>query len=89
MARFMAYHTVPDMTKERFSESLKEVRKWRPDPRTTIIKVCCNLAEGKMVTECDAVDQAAFESWIQQVGWPVDKIYKVDVIAQTGSIWQF
>ena len=38
MTRFMAIHSVPDMTEEKFQEALGEVKHWRPDRRTTIVK---------------------------------------------------
>jgi len=68
MARFLAVHTVPDISEEKFQESLDGVKNWRPDRRTTIVKVYCNLAEGKLFSECEAVEQAHFEDWIKQVG---------------------
>ncbi len=88
MARFMAIHSVPGMTEERFQEALGEVKNWRPDRRTTVVKVYCNLAEGKLVSECEAVEQVHFEDWIKQVGWPCDAIYKVDLVHQVGHIWK-
>ena len=39
MARFIAIHNVPGITEEQFRESLGAVSKWRPDRRTTILKV--------------------------------------------------
>jgi hypothetical protein len=88
MARFMALHTMPDMTKEKFESALKDVKNWRPDRRTTIVKIYCNLDDGKMVSECEAVEQAHFEDWLKQVGWPYDSIHKVDLVHQVGHIWE-
>ncbi len=88
MARFLGIHSVPGLTEEGFQEALGEVKKWRPDRRTTIVKVYCNLAEGKLFSECEAVEQAHFEDWTRQVGWPCEAIYKVDLIHQVGHIWQ-
>jgi hypothetical protein len=88
MARFLAIHSVPDISEEKFQESLDGVKNWRPDRRTTIVKVYCNLAEGKLFSECEAVEQAHFEDWIKQVGWPCDVIYKVDMVHQVGHIWK-
>jgi len=34
------------------------------------------------------VEQAHFEDWIKQVGWPCDAIYKVDLVHQVGHIWK-
>ena len=87
MARFIAVHTVRGITEEQVRASLDSSRKWRPDGRTTILKVYCNLAEGKLVSECEAVEQAHFEEWIRRVGWPADAIYRVDLIHQAGHIW--
>ena len=88
MARFMAIHSVPEITEEKFREALAEARNWRPDRRTTIVKVYCNLAEGKLVSECEAVEQGHFEDWINRVGWSCDAIYQVDLIHQVGHIWK-
>ena len=87
MARFLAIHSIPDMSEEKFQAALDGVKNWRPDRRTTIVKVYCNLAEGKLFSECEAVEQAHFEDWIAQVGWPYDAIYKVDMVHQVGHIW--
>ena len=87
MARFMALHTIPDMSQEKFESALKDVKNWRPDRRTTIVKIYCNLSDGKMVSECEAVEQAHFEDWLKLVGWPYDSIHKVDLVHQVGHIW--
>ena len=43
MARFLATHTIEGLTEEQFREKLGAytggVSKWRPDRRTTILKV--------------------------------------------------
>ena len=88
MARFIALHTVPGITEDQFNNALGAVRNWRHDNRTTILKVYCNLSEGKLVSECEAVEQAQFEDWISKVGWPCDAIYQVDLIQQVGHIWR-
>ena len=88
MARFIAIHTVPGITEDQFNQVLSAVRKWRPDSRTTILKAYCNLAEGKLVTECEAADQSHFEEWIRQVGWPADAIHQVDLVHQVGHMWK-
>ena len=88
MARFMAIHTVRGLTEESFHEALGEVNKWRPDQRTTILKVYCNLHYGKLVSECEAEEQVQFEDWMKQVGWPCDAIYRVDLVHQVGQIWK-
>lgn len=88
MARFMAFHTMPGMTRGQFTEALKSVRQWRPNPRTTVIKVYCNLEAGRMVSECEAPTQEEFEAWLKERGWSWDVIHRVDLIAQTGNVWE-
>ena len=88
MARFVAIHNVPGMTEERFQETLGDAKLWRPDRRTTILKVYCNLAEGKLVSECEAAEQSQFEEWMQQVGWPCEAVFRVDLVHQVGQIWK-
>ena len=87
MTRFVAVHSVPGITEEAFRDKLDAVRKWRPDRRTTVVKVYGDLENGTLVTECEAVEQAHFEDWINMVGWPAQSIHKVDLICQVGNFW--
>lgn len=88
MARFIAVHNVPGITEEDFRSKLDAVRKWRPDRRTTIVKVYGDLENGKLISECEAVEQSHFEDWLNMVGWPAESINKVDIICQVGSFWK-
>ena len=87
MARFIAIHQVSGVTEEEFRSKLSAVSKWRPDRRTTILKVYGDLETGKLVSECEAAEQSHFEDWIDMVGWPAESVHKVDVICQVGNIW--
>ena len=87
MARFIAIHKMPGITEEEFRGKLDAVRKWRPDRRTTVLKVYGDLTDGTLVTECEAVEQAHFEDWINLVGWPAQSIHRVDLICQVGNFW--
>ena len=40
-----------------------------------------------MVSECEAVEQAHFEEWIEATDWPADSIHQVDLVHQVGNIW--
>ena len=88
MARFIAIHNVPGITEEAFRDKLDAVKKWRPDRRTTILKVYGDLGSGRLITECEAVEQSHFEDWINMVGWPDESIHQVDMICQVGNIWK-
>jgi hypothetical protein len=88
MARFIAIHNVPGITEADFQEKLNAVRKWRPDRRTTILKVYGDLQKGMLISECEAVEQSHFEDWIKMVGWPAQAIHKVDMICQVGNFWK-
>ncbi len=88
MARFIAVHNVAGITEEQFREKLDSVKKWRPDRRTTILKVYGDLQSGTLVSECEAVEQAHFEDWMKMVGWPATSIHKVDMICQVGNFWK-
>ena len=88
MARYIAVHNVPGITEDQFREALGAVSKWRPDRRTTILKVYGDLEHGRLVSECEAVEQSHFEDWIKQVGWPAESIHKVDLICQVGNFWK-
>ena len=88
MARFLAIHNVSGLTEEQFREKLSAVSQWRPDRRTTILKVYGDLQRGKLVTECEAVEQEHFEDWIKMTGWPAESIFNVDLVMQVGNIWK-
>jgi hypothetical protein len=88
MARFIAIHNVPGITEADFRGKLDAVRKWRPDRRTTIVKVYGDLQKGMLVSECEAVEQSHFEDWIKMVGWRAQSIHKVDMICQVGNFWK-
>jgi hypothetical protein len=87
MARFLAIVTVPGITEERFREALNQVRKWRIDPRHTVLRAACSLTEGKVVVECEGVEQAVFEKWLQERGWKPEVIHRVDLVHEGGYIW--
>ena len=80
--------TSPGITEAEFRDKLNAVRKWRPDRRTTVLKVYGDLENGRLVSECEAVEQAHFEDWLKMVGWPAESINKVDIICQVGSFWK-
>ncbi len=88
MSRFVAIHSVPGITEEAFRDKLDSVKKWRPDRRTTILKVYGDLSTGRLITECEAAEQSHFEDWISMVGWPAESIHQVDMICQVGNIWK-
>ena len=88
MARFIAVHQVSGITEAQFRDKLDAVKKWRPDRRTTILKVYGDLASGTLVSECEAAEQQHFEDWITLVGWPATSIHKVDMICQVGNFWK-
>ena len=88
MSRFVAIHSVPGITEEAFRDKLDAVKKWRPDRRTTILKVYGDLSNGRLITACEAAEQSHFEDWISMVGWPADSILQVDMICQVGNIWK-
>ena len=50
MARFIAIHNVPGITEEAFREKLDNVSKWRPERRTTVLKVYGDFQTGKLVS---------------------------------------
>jgi hypothetical protein len=87
MVRYIAVHHVPGITEEEFRDKLTSVRKWRPDRRTTILKVYADLQHGRLISECEAVERSQFEDWIKEVGWPTESINQVGMIAQVGNIW--
>jgi Zn finger protein HypA/HybF involved in hydrogenase expression len=87
MARFLAIGEMPEITEEQFRQTFDAVRKWRPERRTWMVKAYCNLSQGKVVIECETPEQDSFEAWLQQTGWKVNGIYRVDLIHEAGAIW--
>lgn len=92
MARFLATHTIADLTEADLREKLGAytggVAKWRPDRRTTILKVYADPANGKLFTECEAAEQSHFQDWLTLTGWPPESIHQITLIFQTGDLWQ-
>ena len=88
MVRFLATHNIDGLTEAEFREKLGAVSKWRPDRRTTILKVYADTSRGKLVTECEAAEKSHFEDWMKMVGWPAEAIYEVDLVCQVGNFWK-
>jgi hypothetical protein len=70
-----------------FTDELKATTQWRVDPRTTITSVIA-LADGRMLAECHANQQADFDAWLQQKGWQVESVTAISHVARTGEIWK-
>ena len=88
MGRWIAIGKVPgwdDLAK--FTEALKPTTQWRVDPRTTITSVIA-LADGRMLAECHANQQADFDAWLKQTGWQVESVTEIAHVARTGEIWR-
>ena len=88
MPRWIAIGTAPgwdDLSK--FSQELHATDDWRPDARTSITTVIA-LDDGRLLAECHAITQEAFETWLQQKGWTVESITPIKHLAKTGSIWK-
>jgi hypothetical protein len=88
MTRFLAMVNVPGITEERFREALDQVRKWRIDPRHTVVRAVCCLGDRKVLVECEGVEQAVFERWLQERGWKPEVVHRVDLVHEGGYIWK-
>ncbi|GBD11750.1 hypothetical protein HRbin23_01427 [bacterium HR23] len=88
MTRYLAIVNAPGITEAQFRDALNAVRKWRIDPRHTILRASCALATGRIVVECEGVEQAPLEKWLQERGWKAEAIYKVDLVHDGGYIWK-
>lgn len=88
MARFLAIATVPGITEAQFRDALNAVKKWRIDPRNTILRASCSLSSGRIVLECEGTEQANLEKWLQERGWKAEVIHKVDLVHDGGYIWK-
>jgi hypothetical protein len=88
MPRWIAIGTAPGWDKlDKFTAELKSTAEWRVDPRTTITSVTA-LANGKMLAECHAGNQADFEAWLQKKGWTVESITQMTAVAKAGDIYK-
>ena len=88
MGRWIALGTAPgwdDIAK--FGAELRETSKWRPDAQTTVTTVFA-LGDGRLLAECHAVKQEAFEAWLQQKGWKVECLTPIKHLAKTGTVWK-
>ncbi|MCS7207449.1 MAG: hypothetical protein NZ951_05905 [Dehalococcoidia bacterium] len=88
MPRFLAIVNAPGITEAQFRNALDQVRKWRIDPRHTILRASCILSQGRIVLECDGPEQAPLEKWLQERGWQAEVIHKVDLVHDGGYIWK-
>ena len=90
MPRFLAICTIPGLDEAKLRQVFPGTRtsEWRPDARTTILKVLASSQAGKVLAECDAVEQAHFEAWLQKVGWTPDAVYRVDYVKQGPNFWK-
>ena len=84
----MRFTTCQESPRENFGRSWTPSASGGPTARTTILKVYGDLEGGKLFSECEAVEQAHFEDWINMVGWPAESIHKVDLICQVGNFWK-
>jgi len=88
MPRWIAIGTAPGWDNvKKFGEEMHETHSWRPDARTTITTVFA-LGDGRLLAECNAVNQDAFEAWLNQKGWKVESITPIKHLAKVGSIWE-
>ncbi len=87
MARFVALCEKPGITEAQFRETFDRVKKWRPDRRTFIVKAYCDISDGKVIAECEALEKTPFEVWLKGTGWKVNAILPVNFIHEAGSVW--
>ncbi len=88
MGRWIAIGKAPGWDNlARFTDELKATAKWRIDARTTITTVTA-LADGRMLAECHANKQEAFDAGLKQKGWQVESVTPITHLAKTGEIWK-
>jgi hypothetical protein len=88
MGRWIAIGTAPGWDDiARFTAEMKPTNQWRADARTTINTVIV-LADGRLLAECHAVQQADFDAWLRQKGWQVESVTPITHLAKTGEIWE-
>ena len=78
----------PALRKPIFATSWMPSASGGRDRRTTILKVYGDLEQGRLISECEAVEQSHFEDWLNLVGWPASSINRVDIVCQVGTFWK-
>ena len=87
MARYLAIGDKPGITAEEFRGAFDQIRKWRIDRQSWVIKAYLGSDTGKMVIECETPERDRFEKWLANAGWQVDGIYQIDLIHEGGNVW--
>ena len=87
MTRFLAIADDPGLSKEKFSDALDRIGKWRFSRRAWIVKAYCLSDPGRTVIECEAPNEEVFSEWLESNGWSGADIHRVDLIQEAGEIW--
>lgn len=87
MARFLAIGAKPGIKEEEFRGAFDQIKKWRIDRQSWVIKAYLGSETGKMVIECETPERPRFEQWLNNAGWHVDFIYEIDLIHEGGVVW--
>jgi hypothetical protein len=87
MARYLAIGEKPGLKEEEFRGAFDQIRKWRIDRQSWVIKAYLGTDSGKLVIECETPERARFEEWLSKAGWQVDAIHQIDLIHEAGTVW--
>ena len=80
--------TCPELPRMTSGTSLTPSASGAPTVAPPSSRFTATLENGRLVSECEAVEQSHFEDWINLVGWPVESIHKVDMVCQVGNFWK-
>lgn len=87
MARYLAIGAIPGLSEEAFRSAFDQMKKWRFDRQSWVIKAYKASEQGKLVIECETPERERFERWLANSGWKMDGIYRIDLIHEAGTIW--
>ena len=87
MGRWIAVGRKPAWsTFEAFRDDLKANDKWRLDAKTSISSAIV-LQDGRVLVECQAAEQAAFDDWLKARDIEVESLSELSHIALNGNVW--
>lgn len=87
MARYLAIGSAPEISEATFRETFDAVKKWRIDRHSWLVKVYCNVNNGKVAVECEAPSQEVLMDWMEKNDWNIEDVYQINLIHEGSAVW--